>query len=100
MHLSKINVDMDVKITDNRYILNQQGFKKMSKQNWFETLNASLESENLIELWDIYQNISYGQTFSGVVVEDGKNYRHISIYRNDNGLYERPTTYLCGKIKR
>lgn len=70
----------------------------MSKQNWFNSLNETLESEGLIHLWDIYKNISYDETVSDIV-QDGKNYRLISIYRNNNGMYERPISYITGKIK-
>ena len=70
----------------------------MSKQNWFESLNSALESEGLLEHWDIYRSISYNETFSDIV-EDGKNYRYISIYRNEKGMYERPITYITGEIK-
>ena len=61
---------------------------KMYKQNWFETLNQSLESENLIDYWEFGLNISYGQTVR--IVSNGKL---ISITRNSNGLYERPVNY-------
>lgn len=65
----------------------------MSKQNWFETLNAALESENLVALWPIGTNISYSQTVK-VHVEDGKKIRLISITRENDGRYERPVHYL------
>jgi hypothetical protein len=60
----------------------------MPKQNWFNTLNEALNSENLIELWPFGRNISYGENVR-IVVED----RLISIFRNDNGMYERPVHY-------
>ena len=71
----------------------------MPKQNWFQTLNASLESENLVNLWPLGSNINYNQTVQHIV-EDGDFYRLISVYRNENGLYERAITYITGKIKK
>ena len=60
----------------------------MSKQNWFETLNAALQSENLIDCWPIGMNINYGQNLR--IITDNEL---ISIYRENNGLYERPIHY-------
>ena len=35
------------------------------KQNWFDTLNLALESENLIEAWDVTSpGIAYDETRS------------------------------------
>lgn len=64
------------------------------KQNWFDTLNGSLESEGLLEAWDItFRPIAYGETYSWTW-EDGSKYGHyISIYRDSNGRYERPVHY-------
>ena len=61
----------------------------MVKQNWFETLNAALDSERLIDLWPFGLNVSYGEnvhftTDCGV---------HVSIYRETDGRYERPIHY-------
>lgn len=58
------------------------------KNNWFETLNDALESENLIELWPLGSNIQYGETVHHIV-----NNRLISVYRNEKGQYERPVHY-------
>ena len=65
----------------------------MVKQNWFETLNAALESENLVDFWELGVNISYGQTVR-IHSNDGKKIRMISVTRANNGLYERPVHYL------
>lgn len=62
--------------------------KRLSKQNWFETLNQSLESENLINYWPLGLNISYGETVR--FVADG---RLISVTRENDGRYERPVHY-------
>jgi hypothetical protein len=62
--------------------------KRVSKQNWFETLNQSLESENLINYWPLGLNISYGETVR--FVADG---RLISVTRENDGRYERPVHY-------
>jgi hypothetical protein len=66
---------------------------KPAKQNWFETLNASLASEGLVDLWPSGMNIGYGET-ARVTVDDGsKHGRLISIYRDETGRYERPVHY-------
>jgi hypothetical protein len=62
--------------------------KRVSKQNWFETLNQSLESENLINYWPLGLNISYGETVR--FIADG---RLISVTRENDGRYERPVHY-------
>lgn len=64
------------------------------KQNWFETLYRALESENLLEAWDMMSpGISYGETRSWTW-DDGSKYGHyITIYRDSNGRYERPVHY-------
>jgi hypothetical protein len=71
------------------------------KQNWFNTLNESLESEGLVELWPMSSNIQYGQTVRHIV-ETGKlkgkrqtpELMFISVYRDERGLYERPVHYV------
>jgi hypothetical protein len=61
--------------------------------NFFETLNAALESENLVSLWPLGSNIQYGDTVQHIV-ESGKDLILISVYRdNVNGKYERPIHY-------
>lgn len=60
----------------------------VSKRNWFNTLNEALDSEGLIEYWPLGLNINYGKTESAV--SDGK---YISVYRDENGRYERPIHY-------
>jgi hypothetical protein len=60
----------------------------MYKQNWFDTLNQSLESENLIDYWQFGLNISYGETVR--IVSNGLL---ISITRDNSGRYERPVFY-------
>lgn len=61
---------------------------QISKQNWFSTLNQSLQSENLINSWPFGLNISYGETVR--IVTDG---RLISVTRSSSGRYERPVHY-------
>lgn len=70
----------------------------MNTKNWYNSLNESLESRDLIPLWNIFLNISYGETVQDIV-KDGGFYRLISIYRNNSGMYESPVTYITGKIK-
>lgn len=65
----------------------------MVKQNWFDTLNAALDSEGLLENFPVGQNINYGVTFS-YNYDDGSRFgRHVSIYRSESGVYERPVHY-------
>lgn len=66
-----------------------------AKQNWFPTLNAALESENLLAAWDgtSSPSILYGET-RGWTWQDGSRYgMWISIYRDEQGRYERPIHY-------
>ena len=63
--------------------------KRVVKQNWFETLNQSLESEGLVDLWPLGLNISYGQNVR-FTTDCG---RLISVYRETNGRYERVVHY-------
>jgi hypothetical protein len=61
----------------------------MNKQNWFQTLNEALESENLIDSWDcMWSPIQYGETRSWKF-----NGEFISVYRETDGRYERPIHY-------
>jgi len=70
-------------------------------KNWFDTLNEALESENLLETWDIhYLPIQYGETrsYAWDIPQSGKprpytSTIYISIYRNEQGKYERPIHY-------
>jgi len=65
--------------------------------NYFDTLNSALQSEGLLETWQIhFDPIKYGQTF-GYTFQDGTKYGHyVSIYRDDSGRYERPIHYKRG----
>jgi hypothetical protein len=66
----------------------------MVKQNWFNTLNAALESENLLDAWDMTMSpINYNQTFSWTWQDGTKYGRYISIYRDEKLGYERPISY-------
>lgn len=62
-------------------------------RNYFDTLNESLNSENLVDLWPLGSNIQYGQTVQHIV-EDGRKLRLISVYRDNMGRYERPVSYI------
>lgn len=65
-----------------------------AKQNWFATLNDALNSEGLIEAWDCCKPpIGYGETVSWDWDDGSKRGRHISIYRDEQGRYERPVHY-------
>jgi hypothetical protein len=64
------------------------------KKNWFNTLNDALESEGLLDAWDfIKPSINYGDTVSWTWDDDTKYGRFISIYRAEDGRYERPVHY-------
>lgn len=65
--------------------------------NYFDTLNAALESEGLLDAWDCSAPpIAYGETRAWTY-QDGTRYgRFISIYRDENGRYERPVHYARG----
>lgn len=64
------------------------------KKNWFPTLNQALESEDLLDSWDCsWPPTNYGETRS-YDFDDGSRYgHHVSIYRNCEGMYERPVHY-------
>lgn len=66
-------------------------------RNWFNTLNEALESEGLVESWDCcWSPISRGETRS-YTVADGTRYGHfVSVYRAEDGRYERPVHYARG----
>lgn len=65
------------------------------RQNWFPTLSAALESEDVSHMWD-GRPIQYGQTES-LTFDDGTRFGHfITIYRNERGMYERPIHYARG----
>lgn len=68
--------------------------KTMAKQNWFNTLNESLESENMLDAWDCtYPPISYGETRRWTW-DDGSKYGVLcSITRETDGRYERIIHY-------
>ncbi len=57
-------------------------------QNWFDTLNDALDSENLTALWPVGTYMNYGQTIG--MAREGK---WLSIYRDGQGRYERPVHY-------
>ena len=58
------------------------------KQNRFETLNAALESENLVDTFPVGYNIGYNQCMR--YAKDGL---FVSITRFEDGRYERPLQY-------
>lgn len=64
-----------------------------AKQNWFETLNAALSAENLVDSFPLGNNISYNQTFRYSYDDGSKHGRQVSITRCSSGKYERPVHY-------
>lgn len=70
---------------------------------FYPTLNAALESQNLVQFWPLGSNINYGQTVAHTVqtgtrfTKAGNElpvFKHISVYRDSRGLYETPTAYF------
>lgn len=74
--------------------MSAQARNKAYKPNWFDTLNQALESEGLLNSWDCHNGgIAYGQTH-GYAFDNGTKYgRYVSIYRDEQGRYERPVHY-------
>lgn len=72
------------------------------KQNWYPTLNAALESQGLVDVWPLGSNVNYGETVrhsvqTGVKIKYGKEVpvmKHISVYRDERGMYEAPVSYF------
>jgi len=60
-----------------------------TKQAYFDTLNDALESEGLIEIFPVGISMAYGKTLR-TITDDGTL---ISVYRNNEGRYERPVNY-------
>ena len=64
------------------------------KQNYFPTLNEALNSEDLVESWDIsFSPIGYNETKSWTYDNGTKHGHFVSIYRDERGFYERPVHY-------
>lgn len=57
-------------------------------KNWFATLNDALDSEGLLDLWPVGGTLNYGDTKG--LAKDGT---WLSVYRDDQGRYERPVHY-------
>jgi hypothetical protein len=64
------------------------------RANWFNTLNEALIAEGIIHMWDcLAPGIQYGETRDWTF-DDGTKYGHyVTIYRNNEGRYERPVHY-------
>jgi len=62
--------------------------------NWFDTFNAALDAEGLLDLFPmVYGGIERGSTLT-FTIDDGSRYgRFVSIYRDERGMYERPVHY-------
>jgi hypothetical protein len=66
------------------------------KPNWFDTLNQSLDSEDLADSWDcLWAPIRYGETRSYHFDNGTKHGHQVSISRETDGRYERPVHYNC-----
>ena len=63
-------------------------------KNYFETLNAALSAEGLLEAWDCSSSpISQGETRRWTWADGIRYGRQISVYRDETGRYERPVHY-------
>ena len=63
--------------------------------SYHNTLNEALAASNtvdLIALWPLGSNIQYGQTVQHIV-QNGRELRLISVYRNEKGMYESAISY-------
>ena len=69
-------------------ILNRRFFN-LRHASYFETLNDSLESEGLLEIFPVDTTVAYGETIRVIA----KGAILISIYRDNKGRYERPVHY-------
>jgi hypothetical protein len=58
------------------------------RTQYFDTLRDALESANVSHLWDINQNIDYGQT-----IDFSNDTLKCSVYRTGSGRYESPIVY-------
>lgn len=72
---------------------------KTPKTNWFPTLVDALLSEGLQDLWPWDSSIAYGENVRHIVEHEGVT-RMISIYRETNGMYERPVHYVTSVDKK
>ena len=64
------------------------------QQNFFPTLNAALESEGLLESWELtFPPIPYSGSFSYTFDDGSKHGHYVSLYRDQDGRYERPVHY-------
>ena len=61
-------------------------------KNFFPTLNDALESEGLVKDWPLGSNIMYNQPVQNIVTRHNE-YHLISVYRNEQGYYERTIHY-------
>ena len=57
-------------------------------KNWFSTLNESLNSENLLDLYPTGINLAYSQ-----VINCANSGVFFTITRDNKGMYERPIHY-------
>ena len=60
----------------------------MTRQNYFDTLNAALDADGLLDLWPVTASVPYGATV-GLAAQG----RWLSVYRDERGRYERPVHY-------
>lgn len=63
-------------------------------RNYFPTLNDALAAEGLMEAWECSSSpLAYGETRSWTWEDGSRHGRHVSIYRDERGMYERPVHY-------
>jgi hypothetical protein len=67
---------------------------RTSLPNYFPTLNAALDAEGLLDTWEMtFPPIGYGQTYFYTYQDGSRHGRFVSIYRAEDGRYERPVHY-------
>ena len=63
-------------------------------QLFFQTLNAALEAENLLDAWDLNARaIDRCETRRWTWQDGSRHGRLVSVYRDEQGRYERPVHY-------
>ena len=67
-------------------------------QYWFDTLSEALEAVGLNHYWD-GTPVNYGETVRKQVMDlETMRYITVSVYRSEQGRYERPIHYDAGKV--
>jgi hypothetical protein len=66
----------------------------VTRSNYFQTLNDALAAEGLLEAWECtWPAIARGETRSFTWDDGTRHGRYVSVYRAEDGRYERPVHY-------